>query len=261
VFESIDERKQTMYYFSSLPETTQVLGSIQLGDTFYPNFVAWNTTNGLGRIYVHAGPAFFSNYSMLYGSLGSYPLNCLSHLIHDEYFLWDGFGTYRRYTQGPQSGGLLDQLRFILSNKSLSMALLVLAGGLVLFLLFNYKRETRILPVFNLPSNSTKEFIRLVSDLYRREKDLTDLARHRVNFMLDQIRHKYHLDTSDLNNEFEQKLSERSGIPRSSLRVLVSQLSNVRTGGSVSKNDFIRFNRIIELYINKLDLYHGITRT
>ena len=101
----------------------------------------------------------------------------------------------------------------------------------------------------------------MISNLFMTESNHIDLARHRVNFVLDQIRNKYLMDISELNQGFVQRLSDKSNVDEATLQQYIDQLNTVRNETYLKRKDFMEFNKNIEQFIKKLDLYHGTNRT
>jgi len=251
---AIDNKFQSIHYFSHLPENAKVLGSVKIGQNFEPNFVMLTLKNETGYIFLHANPELFSNYYMLNKTDGLYALNTLNHLKHTSYLLWDGSGTHRRYTTQPSEGGIKDTLRFIFSSKSLSAAFFIAIAAMLLFAGFNYKRIIRSIPIHKPLNNNSLAFTKLVGNLFMDYENHIDLARYRMIYLMDNLKRKFNLDTSELDEQFTHKLAEKSAISQEELTPFVRQLNKIKNTGYLSKTDFLAFNKSIEQYTKKFKI-------
>jgi hypothetical protein len=191
---------------------------------------------------------------------GVYAKNTLSHLTHTYTVLWDGFSTARRYYSIEQEGGASDLLRYIKKNKSLFYAFIAIASAILLFLAFNYKRITRSIPIKREQKNNSLAFMKIVATLFMNDKNHIDLARYRANYILDIVKSNHHLNTSEINEEFQLKLAEKTNIEAHELNPFTYQINKARKMKTMSKNDFVHFNKVIESTLIKLKLHDGKSR-
>ena len=252
---NIKLRDSTITYFHQIPDYATVLGTVEVGDSSYPNYIGITVGGENNVLYLHSNPELFSNYHMLKGDDGRYALNCLSNLYHTGYFLWDGFGTKRRYSTPPSSGDSSDLLRYIWSNPALKYALLTLMAAFLLFFLLNYKRVVRSIPVFQTRKNSSIGFMKMVATLFMQEENHIHLARYRVNYFLDKIKEQHFIDFSQLDEEFTRNLAVKTQLTELELRPLITQLTKVKNANYLNEKDFFRFSKIIESFIQKLNIH------
>lgn len=249
-----NKRYSDIVYFTKIPDFARILGTVVVGDSSYPNFFSLSREDGQSQLFFHANPELFSNYHLLKDEDGLYALNTFSHLQHTEFFLWDGFGTERRYSMPPSEGDSAGLLRYILANKSLFYALLLLMGALIFFILFNYKRVTRSMPIHIPPENNSIEFMTLVANLFVSEENHIDLARYRVNYVLDKIKEKYYLDIAEVDDNFRERLAAKANLNPDDLKPFIYHINKVKNTNYLNKESFLKFNKIIEPFISKLSL-------
>lgn len=245
-------------YFSKFPHEATVLGWVKVNGTIRANMISFGFAGTTGHMILHSDPQFFTNYHMLYGfdkDPGSYALDCKQFLRYDDEFIWDGQNTRQRHFSEPSEGDLRSTLRYILQSEALTIALILLLIVMVVGVMVNSKRITRAIPVYVRHKNSTVAFINTIAILFRNQKNFIDLARHRASFILDIIRTKYHLDTTNLNEEFNVQLAFKIGVDPSETRKLVQALSQTRSTQPMDQKQFILFNTTIEQHIQKLKLY------
>jgi len=131
--------------------------------------------------------------------------------------------TERRYTTPPQDGSVWDTLSYILKHKSLAAALFTFIAAILLLFGVNYKRISRNIPIYSRPQNNSLAFMKMVSNLFMHEENHIDLARYRVNYLLDRIRQRYNVSTAEITHDFKVKLAQKANINPKELDVLIAQ--------------------------------------
>jgi len=247
-------RTSSVNYFKTIPSYASVIGTVTVGDSTFPNFIAIRLGGYNNKLYLHAQPDVYSNYHMLKDQDGLYALNTLSYLKYNTYFLWDGYGTQRRYTTPPSDGDTEGLLRYVFGSKSLTYALITLAALLLLFFGFNYKRITRAIPILRPERNNSIDFMKMVSNLFVAEENQIAVAKYRANFILDRIKEKYFLDTAEINEDFRKALATKTQVEEQQLRSFVAQLNKIKNSNYLDKAGFIRFSEAIEKGISLIKL-------
>ncbi|PCJ66733.1 MAG: hypothetical protein COA58_04540 [Bacteroidetes bacterium] len=251
---TITDRENRFNYFSSIPPYAQVLGTIEVGDSTHPNFIALSRPNGQSQIFLHANPELFSNYHLLNKEDALYSLNTFSYLNQTSQIIWDGYGTERRYRSEPSEGDISGLLRYIRKNKSLLAAFLLLTSCMVFFVLFNYKRVTRRIPVHIPLENNTIAFMQMVANLFVSEENHIHLAKYRVNYLLDKLKEKYYLDISEIDDSFKKNLAIKTSLDPSELDRFILTINKIKNTNYLNKQNFIKFNKTVESYRSKLAL-------
>ena len=240
-------------YFTSIPSYAKVLGTVEIGDTTFPNFLYVSRRDSDNKILIHANPELFSNYHLLNHADAEYSLNTFSHLLHTQTIFWDGYGTARRYAMTePVEGDSNSLLRYILSSQALTLGFGTLLLAFILFFLFNYKRKTRSIPIHVPQENNSLAFVELISTLFEGEENQIDLAKYRANYILDIIKEKYYVDIESLDDIFIQRLSHKTEINIETLKPFVFQLRKARNKNYMNQDDFAKFCRIIEPITHRL---------
>ncbi len=251
----IENIETQVFYFSNLPDNVRVLGTIEVNGEQKPNFISYSFGGTNAQILLHCNPELFTNYHMLNKKDGTYALSTLRHLVHTDELIWDGKNTRKRFYRQEQQGGTTGLLRFIMANKSLRYGFFTLVSCVILLLIFNYKRVTRELKIYKPQENNSVAFIKTIATLFMNQKNHVDLAKYRVNFILDRIRNKHHLDTTELNDNFKKQFASKVGVHSNNVEVFVSTLHKTRSARYLSREEFIAFNTIIERNIKKLKIY------
>jgi hypothetical protein len=223
-------------YFSKFDTAkTDILGVNNDGK---PNFIKIDF--GAGSFFVHSAPLCFSNYFITYQDNAEYIAKALSYIPKNvKKIYWDEY-----YKLGP--GGATTPLRFFLSNEFMLWALRLAIIGLLIYVLFEIKRRQRVIPVITPLRNTTLDFIKTVSTVYYNQKDNNSIASKKVSYFLEYVRQHFYLQTQQLDENFIQQLSRKSGVEKSNVEYLVHLLSEINTGYAVSDKLLLKLNHQIE---------------
>ncbi|MDZ7848232.1 MAG: DUF4350 domain-containing protein [Owenweeksia sp.] len=202
---------------------------------------------GEGMLYVSPNPLLLSNYYVLDSASAGYSAGMLSLLppgrdiTHIEFYQ-----VGRMEANSP--------LRYFLAVPNLQWALYVSLIGLLLFIVFEARRRQRAIPVVKPLRNTSIEFAQTLGQLYFHNRgDHLNMARNRVNFLLEYIRTHYYLNTQELDAHFAQALIDKSGQPETRIHKLVNLAREVRQG-SVTEQQFMD----LEVLTNQ---FYGINET
>jgi hypothetical protein len=223
-------------YFSEFDTAkATVLGMNNKGKV---NFVRYDF--GKGSLLLHAAPMAFTNYSILTDKNSRYIEQALSYLPKDATAVyWDEYYKIGR-------GGPTTPLRVILSKPPLKAAYFLALASIILFIVFQSKRKQRIIPELEKPRNATMDFVETVSRVYYNQQNHRNIALKKVTYLLDIIRSKYGLQTQNLDEEFEKRLSHKSGVPIQQVRDMVSMINRVRSNETVLAPELMHFSRLID---------------
>ena len=225
-------------YFSSFDSAKAiVLGTNNLN---HANFIKY--TYGKGNLFLVASPMFFTNYCMLQKDGAEYVSKVLSYLPEKQEIIWDEF-----LTLGPLD---VEQspLRVILSIPPLKWAYLISVVSLVLFVVYEMKRRQRIIPIIEPLRNTSAEFVKVVGQLYYQKRNNLNIAQKKATYFLEDIRSRYAIKTTVLDEEFEKLLTTKSAVKTDLVRSLVSQIVKISHSKTVSDQELIALNSNIEQF-------------
>ncbi|MEH6304075.1 DUF4350 domain-containing protein [Olivibacter sp. CPCC 100613] len=230
-------------YFSKI----DTLNAIILGtnNKNEANFLRY--TIGKGSLYVLASPDFFTNYVLLAADGASYTAKALSYLNPDRPLIYDEY-------QLLGMPGERSLLRFIFSNPSLKWSYYIMLGCLVLFVLFEIKRRQRIIPPEDPMTNTSVEFVKVVSGVYFGQHDNNDIINKKAQYFFHFIRTYYRLKTSDLNKEFSDLLIERSGVAPDIIHKILGYIETVHLGKPLGDLELIDFNNYMEQFYEQSNI-------
>jgi hypothetical protein len=223
------------YYFSALDTLrASVLGTNKNEQV---NFLKY--AFGKGNLYLMANPQLFTNYSLLNPAGADYAAKALSVLKLPRTMIWDEMNTAA--TQGNRS-----PLSIIFRYPALTWAYYMALVGLVVFVLFEIKRRQRIIPVVEPLTNSSVEFAEVVGKVYYQQRDNRDISLKKVNYLFESFRQNYRLKAPLLDQEQQDLLVVRSGVPAAVVQDLFKTIRGIQTNTSVSDDVLLELNKQIE---------------
>ncbi|QKG57485.1 hypothetical protein GKZ68_13130 [Hymenobacter sp. BRD128] len=194
---------------------------------------------GRGHVYVCTVPLAFSNYFVLPPRRRAFALAALSYLPTGRPVWWDEYQKQGR--EGEQS-----VLRVLFSHPSLRTAYYLLWVTAVLFIFIEARRRQRIIPVIKPLPNTTLLFTRTVAGLYQQGRNHQRIAEKKTALFLDYLRTRFQEPTPDLADEdFRERLSQKSGVPRARVDELVRYINFARTAPAVTDRELLRLSRAI----------------
>jgi hypothetical protein len=227
-------------YFSKFDTTrTTVLG---VNDKDRPNFI--KMSYGRGALLIHALPICFSNYFILFANNAAYTARALSYVPSSvSKIYWDEYYKSKAEPSTP--------LGFFLKNVHLRWALRLAIAGLLIYVLFQMKRRQRVIPVIAPLKNSSLDFVKTVSSVYFNQKDNNSIAQKKLNYFLDFVRQRFYLSTRELDQNFVEQLSRKSGIEISEITDLVNSLRQI-SEDEISDAFLLKINQQIENFYKKI---------
>jgi len=226
----------SFFEFKSSSASAVVLGRNSLGA---PDFV--KVDFGKGAFYLHLQPLAFSNYYLLNDTTSDYAFKALSYLPANNKVIWDEY--IKRGRAGEEN-----MMRVIMEKAALRWAYYIAIFGILLFVVFEGKRRQRVIPIIKPLQNTTLEFVQVVSRLYYQKQDHHGIARKKIIFFLEQIRTQYHLPTNQLDEQFTETLSHKSGYPLEKTKYLIWKIRQVEKSGSITAEELLKLNDEMEKF-------------
>jgi hypothetical protein len=223
-------------YFSDFKTSRlQVLGTEERG---YPNFIKGNI--GKGSFYLHSNPFVFTNYFILHKNNKDYlektfaliPTS-VKRVVWDEYFVYKLAENEKAKEPSP--------LRVLLNIPAFKWAFWVAILFLALYMLLNAKRNQRLIPDYKKPQNESLDFVKTIGRLYFEKQDHINLAQKMSAYFLENIRSKYFINTSALNEAFIQKLIGKSGCEENEIRQLIQIVADIHLANSISQEQLTQY--------------------
>lgn len=208
----------------------------------HPNFVRINYKGG-GAIYLHFAPLAFSNFFLLHKQNIAYYENALSYMPNTvKEIIWD---EYYRYSHNNRN---FSALGYIMRNDSLRLAFWLLLLLFAIIYLFESKRRQRQIPVIAPLRNTSLDFVRTIGRLYYQRRDNQNLAAKMVVHFQDQVRTRYHLTATTLDEGFVDRLAYRTGYPKQELAPLIAYMQELSSKAYIPDDELLHFHRQLEAF-------------
>ncbi|GAA4508737.1 hypothetical protein GCM10023172_41330 [Hymenobacter ginsengisoli] len=196
--------------------------------------------HGRGHFYLCSVPLAFGNYWLLRPRTADFAFASLSYLPAGRPVWWDEYQKQGR--AGSQS-----VLRVVMAHPALRTAYYLLLATGLLFVLVEARRRQRIIPVIKPLPNTTLLFTRTVAGLYKQGRNHSSMAEKKTALFLDYLRTRFHEPTPDLaDEEFRERLSQKSGVPRARVDELVRYINFARTAPIVTDRELLVVSRAMQ---------------
>ncbi len=139
-------------------------------------------------------------------------------------------------------------MQYIFNNRSLTWAFWLLLLLFALIYVFESKRKQRPIPLIEPLRNTSLDFVRTIGRLYFQRRDNHNLATKMVTHFQDQVRTRYNLQVTALDEDFVTRLSYKTGYQRESLSGLVGYMRELPSKAYVPDEDLLEFNRQLEAF-------------
>ncbi|TAE33494.1 MAG: DUF4350 domain-containing protein [Cytophagales bacterium] len=198
--------------------------------------------HGKGYFFIHNLPLALTNFFVLDRRTADYAFKALSYLPARPTY-WDEYQKQGRFDEDQQS-----IFRYVLSQPALTWAYYVVVIGLLFYALFAGKRTQRSIPVVEPPRNNSLEFAQTVGRVYYQQADHNNLGQKMIHYFLANIRERYGLSTTTLDNDFAEALSKRTGVSLADTQDLVRTLQAARKTVTLAEEDVLILNAAIERF-------------
>jgi hypothetical protein len=201
---------------------------------------------GQGYFYLHNLPLSLTNYYVLDPKTTDFAFKSLSYLPVLPVY-WDEYLKQGRFGDDEQS-----IFRYIMTQPPLKWAYYLILLGLLLYAIFAGKRTQRIIPVMEIPQNTSLEFIQTIGKVYFQKGNHANIADKKIQHLLLYIRERFGLRTNNLNEDFKETLTKKTGIARMDIDILFSEIAHAERSGHLSEYALLSLNRRIEDFYQRV---------
>lgn len=199
---------------------------------------------GEGYFYLNTNPVAFSNYYILDKETNNYAFTALSYLPENKPVIWDEYMKQGRV-------GETSYMREILAHPALKWAYYIALAGIFIFVIFEGKRRQRVIPVIEPLPNQTVDFVKVIGSLYYNKRNNTDIAMKRITYLSEYIRSRYYEQTNVIDDEFMQRITEKTGCEPVIVNGLFSMINKIKAQSDrdwLSDDDLSRLNTLMERF-------------
>jgi len=236
-------------YFTQMDSSvTNILGRSKNG---YANFVKF-TYQGGGTVMIHLAPGALTNFFLLHKQNKKYYDLVLSPIPDTvENVIWDDY--YRHHMDGNDYGSksAFSKLATFLENDVLRWAFWLTIILFSIIYLFESKRKQRIIPSIKKLNNTSLDFVKTIGRLYYQRKDNKNLASKISTHFLGYVRTTYNMSTSQLDEDFANRLAFKSGYPVTLVKEVIGAIGKMEESYVVTDEELLVFSDKIDTFINK----------
>ena len=208
---------------------------------------------GEGAFFFHTNPYAFTNVSMLKDDGFTYAETMLKHIPPGK-VQWDKYNINRHNNSESSANGEEPKrsiLEFIFKSVALTWAFVILIIGAFLYAVFKGKRMQNIVKPIDSKENTSLRYIDTISSLYLQESKHGKLIRLKEKTFMNYLAEHYYLMTTNPDEKFIEKLSEKSQVRKDRINDIFSMFSYLRDQTSVSDESLIELHRRIEYFYKK----------
>ncbi len=233
-------------YFSEFDSTiTNVIGTNQDDQA---NFIRISYVGG-GAIFIHLAPTAFSNFFLLHKQNKEYYDLAFSSLSDSvDYVRWDDYFRHHINGQDDSKKSGFSMLSEILKNDALRWAFWLTLLLFTLIFIFESKRKQRIIPQVSKPDNTSVEFVEAVGRLYYNRRDNKNLAEKMISHFWGNIRVRYNLSTTLIDETFQKKLAFKSGCSIESINEIVNEITLAENKKNISDDELLHLNEKLKKF-------------
>ena len=236
-----DDRPYSWSYVNDVVFCDSTRSIIPLGhqdDAGRVNFI--KIPAGKGNLYLHSNPLAFTNYFLTKPEKLAYAAGVFSHLGEGD-LIWD---EYSKIAFIGNQNAYNSPLYYFLQQPSLKYAWWLLLITAVIYIIFAARRRQRVIPVLESKTNTSLEFVKLISRLHFQNGNHVDMARKKMKYFLYFVRSKYGIHAETFHEQQIRRLSEKS-------KVAMEDVANIFRQYYLIEEKFrhnIEANRLLDLY-------------
>ncbi len=193
-----------------------------------------------GELIICSSPDIFANYFIANKVTRPVAYNLLSY-VDNKYLVWDE--NYKRFNEKSYS-----PLKFIFENPALHSAYLLTLLTLILYMIFEGRRRQRIIPPVEPNTNTTLEFVNVISHVYYNSKGHQNIAQEKIKYFYETIRKRFNVNTSVINQHLINEVSVLSGVEEKTVRNLFNYCEKILKLTELSDLELIELNRQIYVF-------------
>lgn len=174
---------------------------------------------GSGNLFLHTSPIMFTNYFLTKADKIEYASSVFSHMSGED-MIWDEVS---KVPFSDLDNPYNSPLYYIMQQPALKYAWWMLIAGAILYIIFASKRTQRIIPVLETKTNTSLEFLNVISSLHYQNPNHLDMARKKMKYFMYFIRAKYGINAQTLTTEHVKRLAEKSKVDVNDIQAILDQ--------------------------------------
>jgi hypothetical protein len=116
---------------------------------------------------------------------------------------------------------------------------------IIIYMFFESRRRQRAIPLIEPVTNSTLEFVNVISHVYFNAKNHKHIAEERIRFFYEDIRKRFTIPTHTIDEVFFQSLHDLSGVSTEDIKKLFMYCERIKKFADLSELELLELNRQI----------------
>jgi hypothetical protein len=122
---------------------------------------------------------------------------------------------------------------------------------MLLYIAFGSKRKRRLIPELPPNTNASLSFVQTIGNLYLQKKDNRNIGIKKMTYFLEWVRNNYHINTNNINAEFVQALSRKSGVAEQRVQSLMEKAGYINNSDTITDRDLFEVNNLIDEFYKR----------
>jgi len=182
----------------------------------------------------------FTNYFMSKADNMEYASNVFMHL-NGENLIWDEVS---KVPFSKLDNPYDSPLYYIMQQPALKYAWWMLLVGALLYIIFASKRTQRVIPVLEPKTNTSLEFLNVISSLHYQNPDHLDMARKKMKYFLYFIRARYGINATTFTQDNVKRLAEKAKVNTEDVQAIHDRYKTIESYATFNEEP----DRLIALY-------------
>src|SRR5690606_19951764 len=127
-------------------------------------------------------------------------------------------------------------------------AYLIALFSLIAFVGYGIKRRQRAIPMLEPLKNTSIEFAQVVSSVYFQRRDNRDILAKQYRYFLEHVRTAYRINPHEIDENFMQYLSQRSGVDVSILLNILRGMNDLQRDEAIDDRTLVSHHRHLERF-------------
>lgn len=226
------------FYNDSILQLTNARKKLLLNNQ-YPFGIELPVKNG--KFFLVSEAMLFTNYHLRNEDNFKVVNDFMADIVFDAVI----YDQSRKYSSaGGQNFGQ-SPLFYFFKFESFRYAWWTLLAGVLLYLMFNFKRKVKPMPLLPDKSNKSLLYVNTVALMYYKNTAHLQIARMAADVFLFDVRRKYRINTSKLDHEFVESLAIKTQKHRSKAKSLTEKIISLKGLTQLSEDGFLRFFEVL----------------
>jgi hypothetical protein len=202
-------------------------------------------SHGKGNLYIHTNPLVFTNYFLTKPDKTEYVSSVFSYL-QGEAIIWDEFSKLQLMpgNNAPE----ISPVSYILQQDSLRYGWWLMLASALLYSVFAAKRKQRIIPVLEEKTNTSLEFVNMISALHFQNGNHHDMARKKMKYFFYFIRGRYGIQIQMLTEGYQKRIAEKSKVELHILELIAHVFNHVEREPDYNANKLVDLHNALEKF-------------